>query len=222
MDIEVTEHGEHAATSAARRRMGRRSALGAGLGGAVLSLLPFLSGRTSASATTDPGSTAPTTTLPPLRPTSDDVVLLAYAQQVELTALALYDEALALGGWSDAQAATVTFIREAHLAYGQSLSGLLGRQAPGTKSEKLFTALRGDFTGAIDGVLAAAGALESAAVATHGEVLSTLQGTDGAALIASIQSNEARYSTVLADLAGETDPAVLLVDVEGKSLVGKG
>ncbi|MGB8857756.1 MAG: ferritin-like domain-containing protein [Ilumatobacteraceae bacterium] len=219
MEIEVTETGEHAATSAARHRVGRRAVVGAGVGGAALSLLPFLSGRAGASATTDESTT---TTVPPQRPTADDVALLGFAQQVELTAQALYDEALTVKGWSDSHAVVVTALREAHQAYAQSLSGFLGRQAPGTRSDDLFKSLQADFGASVEGALAAAASLESAAVATHGEVLSKLQGTDAAALIASIQSNEARHATVLADMAGETDNAVLLVDEENESLVGKG
>ncbi|HRC46829.1 MAG TPA: ferritin-like domain-containing protein [Ilumatobacteraceae bacterium] len=221
MEIEVTEPGEHAATSSARHRVGRRAFLGAGAGGAALSLLPFLSGRAAASATTDESTTTAATT-PPQRPTADDVALLSFVQQVEVTATALYGEAIAIGGWSDEQAVVVTFIRDAHRAYAQSLSGMLGRSAPNNMSQELFDGLRSDFVGDVAGVLAAAQAFESSAVATHGDVIAKLQGTDGAALLASIQIAEARFCTVLADLAGDTDPVTLLVDEEAESLVGRG
>ena len=198
--------------------------MGAGLGGAALSLLPFLNGRAAASATTEPASpeAATATTAPPQRPTPEDVALLSFAQQVEATAVALYNEALKVIGWSDEQAIVITFIRDAHLAYAQALSGLLGRDAANSTSQDVFDANKAGFSGAIDAVLASAGALESTAVATHGDVIAKLVGTDGASLIASIQINEARYCTVLADLAGEQDPTVLLVDEEAASLVGEG
>lgn len=228
MEIEVTETGEHAASSAARHRMGRRALLGAGAGGAALSLLPFLSGLAGASATTDEATDASaaeestTTTAPPQQATADDVALLSFAQQVEATAVALYDEALSVKGWSDQQSPVIAFIREAHLAYAQGLSGQLGRQAPNAISQDLFDQLSADFGGSVQGALAAAAAFESAAVATHGDIIAKLQGTDGAARLASMQSNEARFCTVLADLAGEDDLAVLLVDEENESLVGEG
>ena len=223
MENEVTDFGTCAA-----QRVGRRAALGAGAGGVALSLLPFLSGR--AAATTPPDSTNDSvndsttvaTTAPPQRPTNDDLAVLGEAQVLELTARALYDEAIAAGGWSDEQAVVMVYIREAHEAYAQSLAGLIGRTAPGVRSEKLFTSLKAGFGGSVDGALAAAYALESAAVATHADVLSLLVGIDGAALIASIQMNEARFCTVLADLSGVTDEADLLVDSEADSLVGKG
>lgn len=224
----MTEPGAFAAMSDGRQPMGRRAAVrvgaAVGLGGAALSLLPFLSGRAAAADTTEPASTveATTTTTPPQRPTTDDVALLGFAQQVEATAVALYNEALKVTGWSDEQALVVTYIRDAHLAYEQSLSGLLGRVAPNSTSQEVFDAQKAGFSGAVAAVLASAEALESTAVATHGDVIAKLVGTDGASLIASIQMNEARYCTVLADLAGEADPAVLLVDEEAASLVGKG
>ena len=225
----MTESGADAEMPASRPQpthegMGRRAIMGAGVGGAALSLLPFPSGRAAASATTEPANTAAatTTTAPPQRPTPEDVTLLSFAQQVEATAVALYNEALKASGWSDEQAAVVTFIRDAHLAYAQALSGLLGRDAPNSISQEVFDANMAGFSGAIDAVLASAGALESTAVATHGDVIAKLVGTDGGTLIASIQMNEARYCTVLADLAGETDLTVLLVDEEAASLVGEG
>ena len=184
MEIEVTESGAFAAMSDGRQPIGRRAAVrvgaAVGLGGAALSLL---SGHADASATTEPASTAEatTTTAPPQRPTADDVALLSFAQQVEATAVALYNEALKVTGWSDEQALVVTFIRDAHLAYAQSLSGLLGRDAPNSISQEVFDAQKDGFSGAIDAVLASAGALESTAVATHGDVIAKLVGTDGAA-----------------------------------------
>jgi len=228
VEIEVTESGALAEISDGPQPMSRRTAVrigaGAGLGGVALSLLPFLSGHAAASATTEPASTqeATTTTTPPQRPTPDDVVLLGFAQQVEATAVALYNDALKVKGWSDAQAKVVTYVRDAHLAYVQSLSGLLGPDATNSISQEVYDDNASAFSGSIAEVLASAGALESTAVATHGDIIARLVGTDAASLIASIQINEARYCTVVADLAGETDPTVLLVDEEAASLVGKG
>lgn len=219
MEIDVTDNGSPDAPptpgrdTTGRYTPSRRAILGIGVGGAAVSLLPVLGGRA--------GAATPSTD-PPKRPTDADVVLLAEAQQLEVTAVALYDEAIAAGSWSDEQAALMVFIRGAHLAYAQAFSGMLGRQAPGTKSETLFNALRSDFTGDVDNILGAAFLLESAAVATHTEVLGSLEGTDGAALVSSMLLNEARFGTALADLAGETDLSLLLVDTEEPSLVGQG
>ncbi|CAB4365799.1 MAG: hypothetical protein F2681_11450 [Actinobacteria bacterium] len=224
MDIEVTEIGHVAAP----QRVGRRALLGAGVGGAALSLLPLMSGRASASTTTTPpgeststAAAAASTTAPPKRPTDADVALLDFAQQLELTARALYDKALA-AKWPADQLVVVTTIREAHEAYAQSLSGLLGRKASGTASEALLRQFSTAWAGTPDKLLAAAYDFESAAVATYAEILGKLQGTDAAQLIASIQIAEARHGTALADLAGSSDVGELLVDTEAASLLGKG
>ena len=222
MDIEVTEIGHVAAP----QRVGRRALLGAGVGGAALSLLPLMSGRASASTTTTPGESTTaaattSTTAPPKRPTDADVALLDFAQQLELTARALYDKALA-AKWPADQLAVVITIREAHEAYAQSLSGLLGRKAPGTASDTLLRKFATAWAGTPEKLLAAAYDFESAAVATYGEILGKLQGTDAAQLIASIQIAEARHGTVLADLAGSSDESELLVDTEAASLLGQG
>ena len=94
MDNEVTQSG----VDNAQGRVLRRSIIGAGLGGAALSLLPFLGGRAAATDTTATGGSAETTTTtaPPLRPTADDTALLGQAQQLEIAARRLYAQALTL------------------------------------------------------------------------------------------------------------------------------
>ncbi|MCB0981929.1 MAG: ferritin-like domain-containing protein [Acidimicrobiaceae bacterium] len=208
MEIEVTQAGPAAASP----RIGRRHVLGAGVGGAALSLLPFLAGRAQASA----GDT--TTTAPPLPPTDADVALLGQAQQIELTFVDLFETAIAAADWSDDEAAVMVEFREAHKEYAAALSALLGRHAPNTPSESLMGSLVAGFSGAKDGILSAAYDAESGAVAAHDEILGQLQGTNGAVLIASIQMAEARHCTALAALSGATDLAQLLVDDEADAL----
>ena len=84
MDHDAPEARE--ADGTATSRSSRRALLGIGLGGAAASLLPFLTGRASASASS--------TTAPPKRPTADDVSLLGAAQQLELAAVTLYEKAI--------------------------------------------------------------------------------------------------------------------------------
>ena len=213
MDIDVTEPA--AADSALRRRL-----LGIGLGGAAVSLLPFLVGRANATTpTTGPSDTTATTTTtaPPKQPTDDDVSLLGFSQSVELAARNLYDVALGTDDFDDNTRAVLATIRESHDAYAASLSAILGRHAPQTVNP-VFDTLQSDFGGDKKSVLDAAYALESTAVATHTDVLGKLQGTDGASLIASIIIVEARHGTVLAYMNGSTDLDELLVDNEADAL----
>lgn len=205
MDHDAPEAREAADRSISRTS--RRALFGLGVGGAAASLLPLLAGRAAASAAT--------TTAPPKRPTSDDVVLLGAAQQLELAAVELYSLAIGtVNGWTAEQAAVMATFRDTHRAYAESLSALLGRAAPGTPSADVIAAFRSGFGGSPSEACVGAWKLESAAVATHGEIIGALQGVNGAALAASIQIAEARHCTVLADLAGLTDTASLLVDAE--------
>ena len=213
MDIDVTEPA--AADSALRRRL-----LGIGLGGAAVSLLPFLVGRANATTpTTGPSDTTATTTTtaPPKQPTDDDVSLLGFSQSVELAARNLYDVALGTDDFDDNTRAVLATIRESHDAYAASLSAILGRHAPQTVNP-VFDTLQSDFGGDKKSVLDAAYALESTAVATHTDVLGKLQATDGASLIASILIVEAQHGTVIAYMNGSTDLDELLVDKEADAL----
>jgi len=161
------------------RALLRRRLLGIGLGGAAVSLLPFLSGQ--ASATTPPTTTsdttaATTTTAPPLRPTDADVPLLGFAQSVELAARQLYDVALGTKGlFDDNQRAVISAIRESHSAYAAALSGLLGRLAPQTADSGVVDDLKSSFSAKLADVLLAAYGVESTAVATHTHILGQLQ-----------------------------------------------
>ena len=220
VDIDVTEP-QPADSAILRRRL-----LGVGVGGAAASLLPFLGGRASATTTTTSASTTTaasttTTTAPPKRPTDDDDVLLSFAQTVEIAARELYDVALGNAGFDEIERAVIATIRESHDAYAASLSAVLGRLAPQV-SHPIVDELRESFGGDRSSVLDAAYALESTAVATHTKVLRSLQGTDGAALIASILIVEARHGTVLANLNGASSLDELLVNTEADALSAEG
>lgn len=212
MEIELTE----SAHQDARPRVGRRTVIGAsvgiGVGGAAVSLLPFLTGKASAASRR-------AATVPPLKPTSDDIALLAVAQQAELSARDLFDKAQGATGWSAAEAVVIVTIREAHEAFAQSIAALIGSDAPNEADAALVSSLGGGFSGTSSTALRSAMALESALVATHLDLLGRLQGVDGAALVASIHSAEARHTTVLAEMAGMSDLSDLLVDDEADSLL---
>lgn len=202
----------------------RRRLLGAGLVGLAGTLLPPLSARVAASTPPDTGDTATgdtatadtepaatTTTAPPRRPTDDDVTLLGFAQSLELAAVELYDQALG-GGSVDDQTSLLTTLREAHQAYAHVLGGFLGTKADGVASAEVSEQFGEGFGGSLDDVVAAAYDLETTAVATHTELIGMLEGTEGAALLASVLVAEARHATVLADLAGADLDAQLTSD----------
>ncbi len=219
MDLEHTDSEGSAAV--ARRRL-----LRAGVGGVALSLLPFLSRRASATTpdtaptTSAPGDAEPaatTTTAPPQRPTTGDIPLLTFSQSLEMVAVQRYTAALDATEWSSEQALVLGTMREGHLGYVNSLSGLLGREGLTAPDPAVEEAIPG-FGSSVEAILAAASELESTAVASHLEVIGELQGTNAAGLLAAVVIVEAANGTVLASLMGETDFDSLLVVDEAQAL----
>jgi Ferritin-like domain len=157
-------------------------------------------------AESTPTSDAATTTTAPLRPTSDDIELLGFAQSFELTARDLYQAALD-GGLADGDLSGVfRALRDNHEEYANRLSGILGVDAPQRRDDALFDELAAGFEGGDAAAVAAAALdMEATAVATHNDLLGRLQGIDGIAAVASFVVVEARHGTVLADVAGDGD-----------------
>lgn len=153
-------------------------------------------------ASTADTAAATTTTAPPKRPTDADIALLSFAQMIELTARDLYNIALGESVFTDVTLETVKAIGEAHEAYAQSISGLIGRSAPNSPATDLFDELSKGFSGSAEDVATAARSLENNLVATHIDVVGQLVGVDGSALVASMVVVEARHATVLAHIAG--------------------
>ena len=128
MDIDVTEPAP--ADSALRRRL-----LGIGLGGAAVSLLPFLVGRASATTpTSGPDRHRRQRPRPRLlhrsgRPTTTSRSSASPNRSSSLRRN-LYDVALGTDDFDDVDAGRHGDLRESHDAYAASLSGLLGREAP--------------------------------------------------------------------------------------------
>lgn len=187
----------------------RRRLIGAGLLGLAGSLVPRLASQAGATVPDDTAA-ATTTTAPPKRPEAGDIELLAFAQSVELAATELYAMAIGSGSLSDDTLAIVTNVHQAHVSYGQSLNGLLGRNAPNAALSELTDSAADAFGGDEAAFLAAAFELEDTLVATHTQLIGQLLGTNGIELIASILIVEARHALVFADLAGETDLDALI------------
>jgi len=171
----------------------RRGLLGAGLAGTALALLP---GRSTRASTGE-------------RVGEADLALLTFAQSLELTARDLYEGAIAAG----ADDPVFAFLADQHEAYAQGIASFIGEPA-NTADDTVFGELESAFAVSDRTPVATAGYdLESAAVATHTELLARLESVDGAKLIASMLAMEARHCVVLADLSGRGDDLnVLLVN----------
>jgi len=182
---------------------GRRAfLLGAGFGGATLSIaaatlsVPALVHSAAAQSAT-------TTTAPPRRPQGDDLALLAFAQSLELAAVAVYT--LAAPKLTDATVAKVaaTFAQH-HKEHASALNGLAAKAAPGVPNAALVKKFTQALAAAKDqaAALKVAFDVENAAAATYQAALGTLVGIDGAALVASIQPIESRHAVVLGQVLG--------------------
>ncbi len=194
----------------------RRRLLGAGLIGFAGSIVPSIAAHAASSP-----DQATTTTAPPKRPSDDDLVLLRFAMAAELAATSLYTTALA-SDLGEATIAAITHVRDAHQAFGQALNAEIGTTAPDAPDAAILEASIGAFTGARSAMLSAGLDLENILVATHTDVIGRITGIDGARLIGSIITAEARHALVLGDLAGLTElddllgnDAIALTPAEG-------
>jgi hypothetical protein len=170
---------------------GRAAAQTGTTGPGASSTAPAVPASDNAAATSE----APTTTAPPSRPTTQDTVLLGFAQSIEYAAGQLYDQGIPTLPNDSAEVAAV--FRRHHQAYAEQIGGLLGRRAPGIANRTLVQERTAAFSAPTEeGVIRAMYELEISMAASYSAVLGQLQGTDGAALVASIQPIEARQAVV--------------------------
>ncbi len=132
-------------------------------------------------------------------PTSADKQLLDFALSAELSVHDLYVTAINSGMLSADEKLLMEMFSEHHKSYAQSLNGLLGKAATNTRNEALYTTYAGQLTSAqaMNRVLQS---IENTMVATHIDILSSLEGMDGATLVASIITVEARHAAVFGTL----------------------
>ena len=139
----------------------------------------------------------------PVRPTEADNELLASAQAAALATRDLYQAAVAAGATGD-HTATFVSLAAHHDAYAQAISSLIGRAAPQARDDELFSANKSDFESDATTAALAAHTLENSLVAAHTEHVGALEGTEGAALIASMVVIESRHVVALATIAGKS------------------
>jgi hypothetical protein len=142
-----------------------------------------------------PASAAPTS------PTKGDKELLRQAMQLELTAEALYREAID-AGVSDVAGELAAVFAENHVAYAAEIAGAAGLSA-NTRNEEIFEQLRSAFaTSDAEAFAQVAARLENTAAATHSALLADYESSNARKMTASIIVVEARMATVLTDLGG--------------------
>lgn len=137
----------------------------------------------------------------PLRPTAEDIELLAGAQGLALATRDLYHVAIDAGAGGDHVASLVALAAH-HDAYAQSISSLIGRAAPQSPDAEFFAVNKNDFGADTERTALAAHAVENSLITKYSAMIGLLEGTQGAALLASIVIIQARHAVALATMAG--------------------
>ena len=140
-------------------------------------------------------------------PDAPDLTLLAAAQELEVTASDLYQ--LAIDAGIDDPDGVIATIAANHRAYAEAIAGLTGISA-NTRNDEVFDSLQAGFdTTDVAAFSATARDLENIATATHTELLGMYQHEQAISLSASILAVTARHATVLGDMSGDSDDALL-------------
>lgn len=144
-----------------------------------------------------------TTVAPPAQPVATDKPLLDGLRAVELALVDLYKDAMSTAGLSDDEKAIISLFESHHQAYADSLSALLGRDAVSPRDQVTYAtyavAMKAQ---SFDQLAPTLAEIESSAAKRHTNALASLNGLDGANLIASIISIEARQAAALLSVTG--------------------
>jgi len=153
----------------------------------------------------------------PTSPTEDDKALLFEAMRAELTAEALYREAID-AGLSDVAGELAVVFAENHVTYADKIAGGAGFSAD-TRNEELFTQFRSSFaTDDAQAFAEAAAGLENTLGATHTALLGEYVSVKARKLTASIVVVEARMAVVLTDFGGLASDLDDIFDPQAEAL----
>jgi hypothetical protein len=230
---EVVDAGP--AASPSRRSFLRRLGLsGAAIGTGAIAL-PVMARAAAAQATTtttigtEPVGAFPTTTVvaagatttvapgpitiaPPKKPTPEDVAVFSFAQSLELALVQAYEAVVGTGILAaDVQTLAAEFASH-HSQHGQAFAGLAGKAGTATANQSILAKFGPLVASAKTQVelLTLLFDLENTTASTYTAALDQLTGTDGAAVVASIQPIESRHALVLGQVA-ELDPSKYLI-----------
>jgi Ferritin-like domain len=173
---------EAQATAPSRRSFLTRLAAGASVGAA----LTFVAAQPAAAAG-------------PQQPNATDIQFLAWAQSLELAAVAAYGIAIASGKLSGGATTAATIFRQHHRDHAAAMGAAAGKNNSGVANASVVTKLGPSFSTAKTetDLLMAAFKLETAATSTYLNALGKLSGSDPAAAVAAILPTESRHAVVL-------------------------
>jgi hypothetical protein len=197
----------------AMRAFDRRSMMRAiGLGGlamatggaALVGASGVVAAQTTSTTAAPTTAAAPTTTttLPPQSPQTSDLVIMGFAQSLELGLVQLYATALATGKFdADTTNAVATF-QSHHRSHGQSFAGQAGKATLSLANQTLIAEYTPKLQSAAssDEVLQTLFDLANTLATSYTAALTTIIGTNPASLMGSIQPIEGRHAVVFGQM----------------------
>ncbi len=131
---------------------------------------------------------------------SSDIKLLAFAHTLELTTRDTYAAAVARKSLSDDERALLEQFHANHVAYEQSLNGLLSKNAVTKRDDAIYASFSTKLSEA-QNIWLALLEIENIMIASHTKAIETIESAKVAALVASMITVEARHAAILASQA---------------------
>ena len=131
---------------------------------------------------------------------SSDIKLLAFAHTLELTTRDIYIVAVARKSLSDDERALLEQFHANHVAYEQSLNGLLSKNAVTKRDDAIYASFSAKLSEA-QNIWLALLEIENIMIASHTKAIETIESAKVAALVASMIMVEARHAAILASQA---------------------
>ena len=131
---------------------------------------------------------------------SSDIRLLAFAHTIELPTRDIYIVAVARKSLSDDERALLEQFRDNHVAYEQSLNGLLSKNAVTKRDDAIYASFSAKLSEA-QNIWLALLEIENTMIASHTKAIETIESAKVAALVASMITVEARHAAILASQA---------------------
>ncbi len=131
---------------------------------------------------------------------SSDIKLLAFAQTLELTTRDTYEAVVTRKSLSDDERALLEQFHSNHVAYDQTLNGLLSKNAVTKRDDAIYKSFSTKLSEA-QNVWLALLEIENTMIASHTKAIETIESAQVAALVASMITVEARHAAILAGQA---------------------
>lgn len=126
-----------------------------------------------------------------------DSKLLAFAQTLELTTRDVYVNVVGRKSLGDDERALLEQFHAHHVAYEQTLNGLLSKNAANKRDEVIYESFVAKLSEA-QNIWSALLEIENTMIASHNKAIETIESAKVAALLASMITVEARHAAILA------------------------